>query len=167
MRSTLIRRLNPAVAVLGLWLCVQGVWAKSQDKTTDEKAGPEEAVSQVIKAYHLAMEARSTDRLGAVMDPQVLVLEGTYKNVGWPDYRDNHIGPEMKDWKEFKIADPKILEVLVSGDLAYAVQEASLTIVTAEKTILMSTTETFVLRKGPNGWKIKHIHYSGKKREQT
>lgn len=71
----------------------------------------------------------------------------------------------MKEWKEFKAVDTKILEVVVHGELAYAVQEADYPIVMADKSMTPAGAETFVLKKGPTGWKIKHLHFSGKKKE--
>lgn len=135
-----------------------------QAQATQAPAKPEDAVLKVLAQYRAAMEARSVEKLARVMDPDVLVLEGIHMNVGWADYRDNHIGPEMKEWMAFRVADPKVIETLVAGDLAYAVQKATLTIVLADKTVTVDAAETFLLRKGPGGWKIKHIHFSGKSR---
>lgn len=126
---------------------------------------PEAPILQVLADYRAAMESRSVEKLAAVMDPELLVLEGVHKNVGWADYRDNHIGPEMGEWKEFKVADPKVLEVALDGAMAYAVQEATYSLVMADKTVVLAGAETFVLRKGEAGWKIKHLHFSAKKKE--
>lgn len=134
-----------------------------QAKSAAPKA--EEAILKVLADYRTAMEARSVDKLAEVVDSELLVLEGVHKNVGWADYRDNHIGPEMKDWKEFKVSDPKLLEVAVHGELAYAVQEATYDIVMADKTVSLAGAETFVLKKGPAGWRIRHLHFSAKKKE--
>lgn len=123
---------------------------------------PEAQVLDVLSRYQAAMEARSVEKLSEVMHREVLVLEGVYKNVGWPDYRDNHIGPEMKEWKEFKTLGRTVIEAAVHGDAAYAVQEATYSIVTGEKTVTLAAAETFVLQKGVEGWKIKHVHFSGK-----
>lgn len=121
------------------------------------------AVRSVLRAYQAAMEARSVDALGKVVDPDLLVLEGTHKNVGWKDYRDNHIGPEMAEWKSFQVADPRLVSLEVDGGMAYAVQEATYTIVMEGKTVSMAGAETFVLRKGKDGWRVKHVHFSAKK----
>lgn len=127
-------------------------------------ASPEEgAIRKVLADYQAAMEARSVEKLAAVVTDDLLILEGTHKNDGWADYRDKHIGPEMADWTEFKAADSKISRLEVSGDLAYAVQEATLTIVTAKEPIVMLSAETFVMGKTDKGWKIKHVHLSGKR----
>lgn len=135
----------------------------AQAKPAESK--PKDAVLKVLADYRAAMEARSVEKLANVIDPDLLVLEGVYKNVSWADYRDNHIGPEMKEWKEFRTQDPRVLEVIVHGELAYAVEEATFTIVTADKTVTLAGAETFVLKKDPAGWKIRHLHFSSKKKE--
>lgn len=126
-------------------------------------AGDADAVRRVLRAYQAAMEARSVEALGKVVDPDLLVLEGTHKNAGWKDYRDNHIGPEMAEWKSFQVADPKIVSLEVEHGMAYAVQEATYTIALEGKTVSMAGAETFVLRKGRGGWRVKHVHFSAKK----
>jgi ketosteroid isomerase-like protein len=138
---------------------------ESQAKPAEPK--PEEPILKVLADYRAAMEVKSIEKLAAVMDPNLLILEGIHTNTGWADYRDNHIGPEMKEWKEFKVADPKVLEVAVAGDFAYVVEQTSITIVMADNTVVIDAAETFVLRKGPEGWKIKHLHYSGKPRANS
>lgn len=110
---------------------------------------PEAEVLKTLADYRAAMEARSTEKLEAVVEPGLLILEGVHKNVGWIDYRDNHIGPEMKDWKGFQVIDPKILEVWVDGDWAYAAQESTVQITLEKKVVMLASAETFVLRKGP------------------
>lgn len=123
----------------------------------------ETAVRKVLADYRTAMEERSVAKLAEVVSDDLLVLEGTYKNDGWKDYRDNHIGPEMAEWKEFNVAGLKLTKLEVGGDLAYAVQEATYTIVDAKGTVVMLAAETVVLAKEPKGWKIRHLHLSGKR----
>lgn len=127
-------------------------------------ASPEEgAIRKVLAAYQAAMEARSVEKLAAVVTDDLLILEGTHKNDGWADYRDKHIGPEMAEWKEFKTAGQRISRLEVGGTLAYVVQEATYTIVAADGPVVMLGAETFVLGKTDKGWKIKHVHLSGKR----
>lgn len=123
----------------------------------------EAAIRKVLAAYQGAMESRAVEKLAAVVTDDLLVLEGTHKNDGWADYRDKHVGPEMAEWKEFKIAGPVISRLEVSGDLAYAVQESTITIVTVKEPVVLLSADTYVLGKTAKGWKIKHIHMSGKR----
>lgn len=121
------------------------------------------AVKRVLGAYRAAMEARSVESLAKIVDGDLLVLEGTHKNAGWKDYRDNHIGPEMAEWKSFASSEPRLAALEIERDMAYAVQEATCTIVTADKTVVMASAETFVLRRSKGGWRVKHVHMSFKK----
>lgn len=127
-------------------------------------APPEEAaVRKVLADYRAAMEDRSVAKLAEVVSDELLVLEGTHKNDGWADYRDKHIGPEMAEWKEFKASSPTLTRLEIKGDMAYAVQEATYTIVDAKETVVMLGAETLVLTKEAKGWKIRHLHLSGKR----
>lgn len=131
---------------------------------TAHAASPEEsAVRKVLADYQAAMEARSVEKLAAVVADNLLILEGTHKNDGWADYRDKHIGPEMAEWKEFKVANPVLFRLEIGGTMAYAVQEATFTIVAADGPIIMLGAETYVLGKTDKGWKIKHVHMSSKR----
>ena len=54
--------------------------AVKPDSAVEQK--PEAPVLDVLSRYQAAMEARSVERLAEVMHPEVLVLEGIYKNGG-------------------------------------------------------------------------------------
>lgn len=123
-------------------------------------------VSKTLAAYRAAFEARSTDKLGEVMDPDVLVLEGTGKDVGWAAYRDNHIGPEMKDWQSLTYSDVVVVDAEAKGDSAWAVTQAAVTIVSGGKPLTLDVAETFVLGRRDGAWRIRHLHWSGKRRPE-
>lgn len=123
------------------------------------------ALLRVVDAYRAALVERSVEDLGQTVTPDLLVLEGVHKNVGWPDYRDNHIGPEMKEWKRFEVLGaPKTLETRMAGSFGYVVQESAYRVVTADGPIELTSAETFVLRKSAEGWRIRHLHYSGQRK---
>ncbi|OGR89588.1 MAG: hypothetical protein A3J74_11585 [Elusimicrobia bacterium RIFCSPHIGHO2_02_FULL_57_9] len=119
-----------------------------------------------MEQYKAGMEALSVEQLDLIMDPALLVLEHGGKDVGWTEYRNHHIGEHMKGWKSLRVSDVKLLESSASEDWAYAAQESINTIATAKegKTIVLAVTETFVLKKHSDGWKIKHLHISLKKK---
>ena len=123
----------------------------------------DDPILTLLDRYREAMEARSTEKLAAVVAPDLVVLEGTYKNVGWEDYRDNHIGKEMQDWKRFRVSDPKVVKIERSDSLAYVIVEETDEIETASDTTRLRVAQTFVLKKGREGWRIQHLHLSAKK----
>ncbi len=154
--------MKKSIVVLAMSLMVGSEIAWPHDSPKDA----ERAVLMTLVQYRKAMEARSLDGLAAAVDPELTVIEGVHKNAGWPDYRDNHIGPEMKEWKAFEVLNPLISEVAVSGDLAYALQQATYTITTDKDTVVLDGVESFVLRKSSDTWKIKLVHFSAKRRGQ-
>ena len=58
------------------------------------------------------------DRIWA-NDEAVVVFENGYANYGWADYRNNHLGPEMKEFTNTKY-DSSDIKIHVAGKLAYA-----------------------------------------------
>jgi ketosteroid isomerase-like protein len=124
---------------------------------------PEDVLLSLIRQYRQAMALRSLEKLASLVDPELLVVENGHKNVGWADYRDHHIGPEMQEWSDFQVINERNLEVRLVGDLGYAVTEATYRITLAARAVVLAATETFVFRKSPTGWKIKHIHFSAPK----
>ena len=127
-----------------------------------EPSVPKE-VQSLLDEYRAAMEARSVERLAKVVDPDLVVVEGTGINVGWPDYRDHHIGPELKEMRSLKYMEPRLIDAFVSGDVAHAVVQARLEIVEEKETVALSAVESFDLRKTAQGWRIRSIHFSGKR----
>lgn len=151
--------------VVAAALAATGAWAHEAHKHPAPAAPVVDAgVMKVLARYRAAFEARSTEKLGEVMDPAVLVLEGTGKDVGWAAYRDDHIGPEMKDWESLAYADTVVVDSQTTGDSAWAVTQATVTIVSAGKPMTLDVAETFVLSRSEGVWRIRHLHWSGKRR---
>lgn len=151
--------------VVAAALAATGAWAHEAHKHPVPAAPVVEAgVMKVLARYRAAFEARSTEKLGEVMDPAVLVLEGTGKDVGWAAYRDDHIGPEMKDWESLAYADVVVVDSQATGDSAWAVTQATVTIVSGGKPLTLDVAETFVLSRSEGNWRIRHLHWSGKRR---
>ncbi len=126
-------------------------------------ASGEPAVLAAVAAYRSAIAEGSLDKLAAVVEPELTVLEGMHLNQGWADYRDNHIGPEMKEWKSLRVSDPSVVDVSVAGDWAYAVSRATYTIALPRRTVVLEAAETFVLRLRGGSWRVRHVHSSSRK----
>lgn len=161
MAQTTCRSLLASLIVVGLL----GTTVLAQQGTPPREPKPEDQILSVLDHYRIAMETKSLKALAEVMDPQLLIYEGLHKNDSWQDYRDNHIAEHFKEWKQFKIQDPKVVELFVSGDLAYAVQVAANRVMSENgKEKISDSVQTFVFRKVAQGWKIKHIHSFSKQR---
>lgn len=133
-------------------------------RTSTKLIAPETVLLERMKEYRAAMEAKNLDQLALLVEPDLLVLEGTYKNQGWEDYRDHHIGPEMAEWQEFRLLEAKILDARISAELGYVTEEAAYRISTVKGPIVLDMTETFLFVRRGGTWRIKQIHMCGKKR---
>ncbi|HEY8209115.1 MAG TPA: nuclear transport factor 2 family protein [Myxococcaceae bacterium] len=130
--------------------------------TRPEPSVPKE-IQSVLDEYRGAMEARSVERLSKVVAPELVVVEGTGINVGWPDYRDHHIGPELQEMRSFRYLELRVIDAAVSGGSAHVVVQERLEIVEEKETVVLAAVESFVLRKTAQGWRLRLIHFSGKR----
>ena len=92
------------------------------------------------------------------------IYEGGGINNGWIDYRDRHLGPELKAFEnlQFGHANTKVT-MLPGGQAAYVTSEYSIKAKMGERELDSRGLETLVLIKTADGtWKIRHSHTSSR-----
>jgi uncharacterized protein YcnI len=117
-----------------------------------------------LKGYDVAFNAKDLEKLATFYHPDVTIYEGGGINNGWVDYRDRHLGPELKAFEnlQFGHSNTKVT-VLPGGQSAYATSEYSIKAKMGEREIDSRGLETLVLVKGADGsWKIRHSHTSSR-----
>lgn len=148
------------VAWLGL-AAVAGTSASAQTPSADTAS-----VERWLKGYDAAFNAKDLDTLATFYHPDVTIYEGGGINNGWVDYRDHHLGPELKGFQNLAFAHREIqVTLLAGGQSAYATSRYSLKAKMAERDIDAEGLATYVLIKSPDGsWKIRHSHTSSRPR---
>ena len=96
-------------------------------------------------------------------DESVTVFESGHANYGWADYRDHHLGPEMKEMKNIKYTLSHI-RVKVAGNTAWAIFKYAISADIGTRHIDSSGLGTAVLEKRGNDWRIVHWHSSAPRR---
>jgi uncharacterized protein YcnI len=117
-----------------------------------------------LKGYDAAFVAKDLEKLATFYHPDVTIYEGGGVNNGWADYRDRHLGPELKAFEnlQFGHSNTKVT-VLPGGQSAYATSEYFIKAKMGDRDIDSRGLETLVLLKGPDGsWKIRHSHTSSR-----
>ena len=134
--------------------------AGGQQASTDDSA----AIESWLKGYDAAFNAKDLGKLATFYHPEVTIYEGGGINNGWIDYRDRHIGPELKAFENLQFGHRNTkVSVLPGGQSAYATSEYSIKARIAERQIDSSGLETLVLVKGTNqNWQIRHSHTSSR-----
>jgi ketosteroid isomerase-like protein len=108
--------------------------------------------------------AKDLDRLATFYHPDVTIYEGGGVNNGWIDYRDRHLGPELKSFENLQFGHSNTrVSMLPGGQSAYATSEYFIKAKMGERQLDSTGLETLVLVKGTDGsWKIRHSHTSSR-----
>ena len=128
-------------------------------------SGDAAAVEAWLKGYDAAFMAKDLDRLAAFYHPDVTIYEGAGINNGWADYRDRHLGPELKAFSnlQFGHTDTKVT-MMPGGQSAYATSRYTIKAKMGDRELDSEGLETLMLIRTPDGWKIRHAHTSGRAR---
>lgn len=94
------------------------------------------------------------------------VIEGAGINRTWADYRDHHLGPEMKEMKNLRYR-PSEIEVKVRGALAWAIFRYTLRADVEGRAADVVGRGTAILEKRGSRWVVRHTHTSGRARRPT
>jgi len=147
--------------VLGLSLAF---WEKATAQGSDEAA-----VRDALQKSALGFAKNDVDMVTKVWanDETLTVFESGHANYGWTDYRDHHLLPEMKEFKntKYELSDIKIhlagktawatFQYTISGDLEQG---------GATRHVDGGGLGTAVLEKRGQDWRIVHWHSSAPRR---
>lgn len=141
-------------AVLAVW--VSPARAEESPKTPTETAA----------AYLAAMEARDLEAAEALFADDSLIFESGGTEGTWSDYRDHHIGPEIDAIESFVMTRASSTErKSTDGTMAFVAWPIEYTINLSDGRVIESRgTVTFVLENHGGHFKIRHLHWSSRKR---
>lgn len=123
------------------------------------------AVTDVLTKEAQAVEngdLAALDKLWANSE-DVTVFESGYANYGWTDYRNNHLAPELKEFKNTNYAFSD-LKVKVDGKTAWATFKYTISAEIEAKKIESGGLATAILEKREGKWRIVHWHSSAPRR---
>ena len=123
------------------------------------------AVTDVLTREAQAVEKGDLTALDKIWanSEDVTVFESGHANYGWTDYRNNHLAPELKEFKNTKYAFSD-LKVKVDGKTAWATFKYSLSADIGTRNIQSGGLGTAVLEKRDGRWQIVHWHSSAPRR---
>ncbi len=139
-----------------------GIWQTSA-QTNNEKA-----VREVLTREAAAVEKGDLAALDKIWanSEDVTVFESGHANYGWTDYRNSHLAPELKEFKNTKYAFSD-LKVKASGSLAYATFKYTLSANIGTRHVDAGGLGTAVLEKRGGRWQIVHWHSSAPRRQTS
>ncbi len=178
-----MRSLSVHVAGLALLSCVAAVTAQeaapTQTPSTPEPqvsaeptptAAAESAVSPVadqsaavmavVIDFHQAIQEGYREGAVRLLDENLIVFETGYVEGSRDEYAGGHLDADL----QYAMTVQREIvhsQTMVSGNVAVVLSQTRSRGEFAGEKINLTNTETMVLRLGPDGWKIAHIHWSG------
>ena len=116
---------------------------------------------KVVDAFSNAIKAAKIYEAAKLLDPQVLILESGSSERSRDEYLREHA---IADAAFMQTAHQQLRyrQARAAGDLAWVGTESTIQTVQDKTNRVILSTETMVLRKTGQGWKIVHIHWSSR-----
>ena len=131
----------------------------AQAPATAVPAQPGPSAEAVVESFHRALAEGNRDAALALLADDVLILEAGHAERSKAEYAAEHLGADM----EFTRAVPTVVVRRSSGmdgNMAWVATEGRTSGNFHGRVIDKLGTETMVLHRGPDGWRISHIHWS-------
>ena len=169
LRST----LGLSVAITSsMVLLVLVAFVASSKLTAMAHADDEAAVRDALMKSALSFEKNDMAAATQVWanDELLTVFESGHANYGWADYRDHHLGPEMREMKNTKYAFSDI-KIHLAGKTAWATLKYTISADVGEvgkmRHVDGGGLGTAVLEQRDGQWRIVHWHSSAPRRAPT
>ena len=114
-----------------------------------------------VDAFHAARKAGDTAAALALMAPDVMIFEEGGAERSRDEYASHHLGPDAA----FAAASEATVarrSGWADGDIAWITTEGRTTGQFNGRAVDRLTTETMVLKRHADGWRIHHIHWSSR-----
>jgi ketosteroid isomerase-like protein len=114
-----------------------------------------------VDAFHAKLTGGDGAAAATLLAEDALIFESGHAERSRAEYASHHAGADAA----YAAAIPSKLthrNGFVDGDMAWIVSESRTTGTYKDKPVDRITTETMILRKTAEGWRIAHIHWSSR-----
>lgn len=120
-----------------------------------------EEAAGVVDAFHAALETGDTAAALALMSDDVMIFEegGAERSRG--EYASHHLEADAA-YAAASVSALSRRAGWASGDVAWIVSEGETQGQAGNSATGRLTVETMILKRGPDGWRIQHIHWSSR-----
>jgi ketosteroid isomerase-like protein len=118
-----------------------------------------DAAVAVVDRFQAALIAGDFGTVGALLDPEVVILESGGAEYSAAEYLAAHAKSDAEFLQSAQV-EPGRRTARVSGDLAWIASLTEIEIEHEGEPVEIDGAESMILRQGPSGWKIVHIHWS-------
>ncbi|PHR62834.1 MAG: hypothetical protein COA47_01890 [Robiginitomaculum sp.] len=121
-------------------------------------------VAKTLRSYATALQAndmKTVESFVAKNGTEFTIFEGKGANIGWADYRDNHLAPELSN-PDFKITKYEFTNIseTVSSDWASATFAINMDYTYKGEDKTANRRGTAILKRIEGKWILTHLHTS-------
>lgn len=123
----------------------------------DELSGEAAEIQKILDRYSRATVERNLPEIEScfITNDDFLIVESSYPNFGWNDFKKNHLIPELEEVEDIS-HKTDVIQAFVTSELAYAVFRYTASGVNKGTRRTMEGLGTAVLVPTDAGWKIRH-----------
>ncbi len=150
-----------AFSVSALVLAIAAIVGFNFYASVSAQTGEVKAVTDVLMREAAAVEKGDLAALDKIWsnDASVLVFENGGVNEGWENYRNKHLAPELKSFRDLKYSVSDIA-VKTNKKLAWATYKYTLAADFNKRKIETGGVGTMIFEKKDGKWLIVHSHTS-------
>ena len=149
-------------SALVLLIALTVTHASRAEDTTAVATTAKPAVAAVVE-FSTALQAGDLKKVESLLDPNVLVFESGNAERSRAEYLKKHAGEDAAFLKKVHVM-VKRRSAKADGNLAYVTTESDMHQMEGGKMQTIQSTETMVLQKSGETWRIVHIHWSSHKK---
>lgn len=117
------------------------------------------AAVAVVDRFQAALVKADFESVTALLHPEVVILESGGAEYSAAEYLSAHAKSDAEFLQSAQV-QPGRRTARVSGDFAWVASLTEIEIEHEGKPVEIDGAESMILRRGPAGWKIVHIHWS-------
>lgn len=155
------RRCITAFAPVLMTSALPAAYAQAERPAIDLRSPTAAEAAGAVDAFHAALEGNDVAGALAVLADDVLIFEGGRVERSKAEYASHHAPADAA----YAAAVPGKLQTRVAiadGAVAWVTSESRAAGRYKDKAVDQLTTESMILRKTPEGWRIVHIHWSSR-----
>lgn len=142
----------------------QGTARAAAGRSAAEVAAAD-SVRAVLQAFDAALTAADTAAALALLDPALVVYEGGSVDSTRAAYAAQHLPADMEFMRSGIAREVIRSDIELLAGTALAVTRYRVSGEVRGRPMRSETAETMVLVRTPEGWKIRHIHWSSRRME--
>lgn len=130
------------------------------DVQRGQPASEGRSLQGVMEAFQAALQSGDAAAVTRWLSPEVVIYEGGAAERSLDEYASHHLGADMAFMQKARV---DILKRSTGGDdqAGWVITESRIRGASSKgKPLDVASTETALLRKTPEGWRIVHLHWS-------